>query len=415
MSPIHPLHLINHNLRPTEPGMSGRSTICYIAGPMRGVPYFNFPAFEEAAQVLREHGWFVYSPRENDAENGVEIHGEAARHGDAEAVLPLKDYMVTDLAQVCKSDAVFFLPGWTESRGAMLEFRVASYLDIPCYQYGDWGKILVMGTSDDGDLILSLSYEHLEELASPVGYRTPNEEIRDAYIKHQQERERRIFGMSIEDEIALEEMRASGEYRTVAERRAEAKAIEGQQKEDPSAKATNPKDAVGSDKIPVHLWPEAATVVGSLGMLDGMLKYGRANWREAGIRISIYVDALRRHTNAFFEGENIDPDSGLPHLSHMLACIAIIVDADSQGQIVDDRQYSGGIQGYRDTVEILTPHVKRLKEKHAGKDPHHYTIQDDIAQVHTAQSDHCPTATCSGCPDPAACAALRETLRRFDG
>lgn len=137
----------------------------------------------------------------------------------------------------------------------------------------------------------------------------------------------------------------------------------------------NPKDAVGSDKLPLHLWPETATALGCLGCLDGMLKYGRNNWRAAGVRTSIYVDACRRHINAFFDaGEDVDPDSGLDHLAHALACLAIIVDARAAGKLTDDRMVKGG---YRQLVEDITPHVKRLKEKHADKHPHHYTIKDN--------------------------------------
>ncbi len=142
---------------------------------------------------------------------------------------------------------------------------------------------------------------------------------------------------------------------------------------DPTTKATNPKDAIGSDKLPLHLWPETATVMGTLGMLDGMLKYGRANWRVAGVRATIYIDAVKRHVNAYAEGEDLDPDSGVPHLAHALACLAILVDAGAADMLTDDRQYPGG---YRSLVEELTPHVPRLKAKHVGKNPKHYTIAD---------------------------------------
>lgn len=138
-------------------------------------------------------------------------------------------------------------------------------------------------------------------------------------------------------------------------------------------KPTNPKDAIGSDKIPMHLWPATATVMGALALLDGALKYGRANWREAGIRTSIYYDALCRHANALFEGEDLDPDSGLPHEAHILACAAIIVDAKATGKLTDDRMYPGG---YRALIDEMTPHVARLKAKHADRHPHHYTIAD---------------------------------------
>lgn len=147
---------------------------------------------------------------------------------------------------------------------------------------------------------------------------------------------------------------------------------------DQSSKLTNPKDLIGTDKLPLHLWPETATAMGCLGFLEGALKYGRSNWRHSGVRYTIYVDALRRHVNALFEGEDIDPDSGLPHLSHALACLAIIVDAQAAGNLVDDRQYPGG---YRKLVEELTPHVPRIKEKHADKKPRHFTIQDSQDQL----------------------------------
>lgn len=141
-------------------------------------------------------------------------------------------------------------------------------------------------------------------------------------------------------------------------------------------KPTNPKDIVGSDKLPLHLWPASATAYGSLGLLDGALKYGRSNWRVAGVRLSIYVDAIQRHTNALFEGEWIDPDSGVPHVSHILACAAIVADAEAAGKLEHDEQFPGG---YREMVENLTPHVRRLKDKHAGKSPKHYSVVDASA------------------------------------
>lgn len=136
-------------------------------------------------------------------------------------------------------------------------------------------------------------------------------------------------------------------------------------------KPTNPKDLIGSGKLPLHLWPVTATALGSLGLLDGMLKYGRSNFRAVGVRASIYYDAASRHLNAWFEGEEADPDSGLPHLAHALACLAIIVDAQAAGKLNDDRMHPGG---YRALINSLTPHVARLKAVHEDKDPTHYTI-----------------------------------------
>lgn len=149
-------------------------------------------------------------------------------------------------------------------------------------------------------------------------------------------------------------------------------------------KASNPKDAIGSDKLPLHLWPGTATAAGCIGLLNGMLKYGRSNWRVAGVRASIYVDAAKRHLDAWFEGEEVDPDDGVPHLSAVLACIAIIVDARAAGKLNDDRQVAGG---HRSFVDEMTAHVKRLKDHHRMRltqvqSPQHYTIADTEAPTH---------------------------------
>lgn len=143
-------------------------------------------------------------------------------------------------------------------------------------------------------------------------------------------------------------------------------------------KPSNPKDLIGSNKLPLHLWPATASAMGALAMLDGALKYGRSNFREIGVRATIYADALKRHVNGWIEGEDIDPDSGLPHLAHALACLAIIVDAQAAGKLEDDRLVRGG---YRELVTQLTPHVARLKELHKDKNPKHYTIADDRPRV----------------------------------
>ena len=132
----------------------------------------------------------------------------------------------------------------------------------------------------------------------------------------------------------------------------------------------NPKDAIANGKIPLHLWPATATAMGAIGLLDGMNKYGRLNWREAGVRASVYVSACQRHLAAWFENEDTDKDSGLPHLGHALACLAILVDADAAGKLTDDRQYPGG---YRKLMNELTPLVAMVNEKYKDRpEPKHY-------------------------------------------
>lgn len=140
-------------------------------------------------------------------------------------------------------------------------------------------------------------------------------------------------------------------------------------------KPTNPKDFMGADKIPFHLWPETATILGALALLDGACKYGRSNFRAVGVRASIYYDAARRHMNKWFEGQDIDPDSGLPHLAHTLACIAILIESSEKGNLTDDRMVEGA---YLDMVDKYTSMVPIIKANHADKNPKHYTIEDEI-------------------------------------
>lgn len=143
----------------------------------------------------------------------------------------------------------------------------------------------------------------------------------------------------------------------------------------------NPKDAVGSYKLPLHLWPAEATALGCLGLLDGRGKYGRDNYVAGdGVIASIYVDACKRHLDAWFAGEEIDRDSKLPHLAHALACLAILAKAEAHGKLVDDRSYDPE-GAYRMFVDKLTLLVKPTIDAHAANRPHHWTIKDARAKT----------------------------------
>ena len=146
------------------------------------------------------------------------------------------------------------------------------------------------------------------------------------------------------------------------------------EKFDANSKPTNPKDCIGTNKLPLHLCTPTVTAYHAMGQLEGLLKYGRTNWRAGGVRASIYVDACLRHLFAWFEGEENASDSGLPHLAHALACIGIIVDAKAEGKLVDDRAFSHG--GYAKIVEQFTPEVARLREKYKDRKPKHWTRSD---------------------------------------
>ena len=143
-------------------------------------------------------------------------------------------------------------------------------------------------------------------------------------------------------------------------------------------RSTNPKDEIGSTKLPLQLWPAEATAMGCLGMLEGAEKYGRNNFIAGdGVIASIYIEAAKRHLDAWFEGEEFAPDSGVPHLGNALATIAIVVKCQAHGKLVDDRNYSPNPGAYRRLVANLTPHVARLKAMFKDKAPKHWTIADN--------------------------------------
>lgn len=106
----------------------------------------------------------------------------------------------------------------------------------------------------------------------------------------------------------------------------------------PETKDTNPKDAVGIAKVPLFsVLPMRALAGPALALLEGARKYGRHNYRLVGVRASVYVDALGRHIGAWWEGEDIDPDSGLSHVDKAIATLLVLRDSMLQGNWTDDR------------------------------------------------------------------------------
>ena len=104
-----------------------------------------------------------------------------------------------------------------------------------------------------------------------------------------------------------------------------------------NVKDTNPKDAVGTKKVPFST--VSAPVIAEIGlaMLEGARKYGRHNYRAVGVRGSVYYDALMRHLTAWWEGEDVDEDSGLSHITKALACLVVLRDSMLMENWVDDR------------------------------------------------------------------------------
>lgn len=109
----------------------------------------------------------------------------------------------------------------------------------------------------------------------------------------------------------------------------------------PSAPDDNPKTAFGLKKPAMSSVPPTALIHLSRAMSDGRKKYGHMNWREKKVSSTIYYDAAMRHLMAWFDGEETAEDSGVHHLGHAMACLAIILDASENNNLNDDRPTKG--------------------------------------------------------------------------
>lgn len=99
----------------------------------------------------------------------------------------------------------------------------------------------------------------------------------------------------------------------------------------------DPKGEVGATKPPLGLIPPIAMEAAAWAHKLGSEKYGTFNWRATGVCASTYVSAMMRHLNAWRDGEDLDPESGVSHLGHVIASANILLDSAHCGTLQDDR------------------------------------------------------------------------------
>lgn len=152
-------------------------------------------------------------------------------------------------------------------------------------------------------------------------------------------------------------------------------------------KLSNPKDAVGIRKVAFSVLPWRVLYRIALGMMEGAAKYGRHNYRGVGVRASVYFDAtVARHIGPWWEGEDIDPESGEHHLDKAMTSLMVLRDSMLQGNFVDDRPpYCGGLD-----LPALNERAGVILDRHADKSPHHWTIDDIPSNEHKARNDLLP-------------------------
>lgn len=248
----------------------------YIAGPMRGYEQSNFPAFFAAEEALADLGYNVFNPARNDVNHGFDPRDPKSRDMSE---FSMNEAMTWDLEKVLESDFVVLLEGWESSVGVAAEVAAARACGIPTITIADF----INGTWQ------TLFPEEWEVMRKKlVGELPTNLDVK-------LERQKRAKDAMVHA--------ARGYFLTGDE---------------PETRFHDP--VTGAEKgVKLSqmgaLDPAALYTVSEVAGM-GAAKYARFNFLK-GYPWMLSYDAMQRHAMKFASGEDIDPESGLPHLAHM--------------------------------------------------------------------------------------------------
>ncbi len=255
----------------------------YLAGPMSGRPAFNIPLFDAAADMLRNFGHEVVSPAEVDGETtrAVLLQSEAGDHAD----LPPGDggwaaYLSRDFLILADEgiEAIVTLPEWETSRGARLEVLMATELGIPRFDY----------------------YTFLEDVGDGQCETLPNGDCTAESCMH-----------TLYD--------SDGDFVNPERQRS----IQGGVKDNRS-------------KPRVDLIPSRPLMAVGKVLAFGARKYKPHNWRLGLGWSDTYASAMR-HLLSFMDGDDIDPESGEPHIINALCQVLFLAEYYLTDTGTDDR------------------------------------------------------------------------------
>lgn len=298
----------------TPPQPAGSRVHLYIAGPMHGRELYNFPTFDSARNWLLDDGYKVTSPADLDRRAGY----DPAYDGMDLPEGFMAQTMRRDIYALLKVDGVALLPGWEKSKGTAIELTVARALGLDVWELGHdplreterggiyWTELLPLD---------ELEQERRQYRAqNPMPPRMASGGIVPKGVTYQ---------LTVDDTPLLRRL--------------------GHESIPPlwPTDETNPKDRYGDAKPPLHLVPAPLAIFVSKVMQLGAKKYGAFNWRKKKVKASVYVGAAQRHLAAYFDGEDVDPESGQPHPAHVAACMGILLDAKATGNLIDDRPTVG--------------------------------------------------------------------------
>ena len=91
-----------------------------------------------------------------------------------------------------------------------------------------------------------------------------------------------------------------------------------------------------SGKAEMHQIPSSLNFAVAKTLAYGAQKYEKGNWRK-GMNWTIVYDCVQRHMLKWLDGEEIDEESGLPHLYHVATNVAFLIEYAETCPELDDR------------------------------------------------------------------------------
>lgn len=100
----------------------------YLAGKMTGLPDLNLPMFNAVAARLRSQGHEIVNPAEING--GEAALAACAAMNGKQLLAHWQTCMRRDIAELVTCEGIFMLPGWMDSRGALIEHGLARDLGL---------------------------------------------------------------------------------------------------------------------------------------------------------------------------------------------------------------------------------------------------------------------------------------------
>lgn len=351
----------------------------YCAGPMRGHADWNFPAFFAASEFLEQQGYAAINPAQLDCDAGYPL--ERLKLLTPEEFQEfLKGAMKRDLDAIQGCDALVLLPGWEKSKGARAERAVAEWAGLRVgYLWMETGDGFRLTWEDDkqrdpkkpqSDKSESEKFREFMKDKDPNdywkmirGYWTEKQTSKpqpdpDGWIPHVPGDPMPCDGDAVVDvKFNCGKVNAGNaawvwgwlggncDYSIAAWRPHQPQPKQPYSSDEraewdvekPKFHPNDPKGAAGAKKAPMWLLPPYALQQTAWVHKLGASKYQPYNWRDTGVCATTYISAIMRHLDAWRDGEDIDPESGVTHLAHIAASCNILMDAHQCSKLIDDR------------------------------------------------------------------------------